>query len=124
MSSILARRIAAILGFLAVLLGAFGAHGLKAHLFNTGTTSMWEKAVLYQLAHAIVLLALSMRPRVPAGPAWCFLAGIVLFSGTLFAFAAWRIGPLMIATPFGGIAFLVGWLWLAFAREPAAQRAE
>jgi uncharacterized membrane protein YgdD (TMEM256/DUF423 family) len=108
-----ARRLAAILGFLAVVLGAFGAHALKGHLMTTGTDSMWNKAVLYQLAHTLVLLMLSQRTRVPSGPAWCFVVGILLFSGTLYAFAAWRLGWLMYFTPLGGVAFLAGWLWLA-----------
>jgi uncharacterized membrane protein YgdD (TMEM256/DUF423 family) len=77
---------------------------------------MWEKAVIYHFVHTLALLALSVRPRVPAGPAWLFTAGIVLFSGSLYAFAAWRTGFLVMLTPLGGLCFLAGWLWLAFTR--------
>jgi uncharacterized membrane protein YgdD (TMEM256/DUF423 family) len=102
---------------MAVALGAIGAHALKARLAPTGADSMWATGVLYQMIHAVVLLVLSSRPRVATGPAICFLLGILLFSFNLYAFALWRPDVLMRIVPFGGVSFLVGWLWLAFRRE-------
>src|SRR3954447_18343601 len=75
------RRLAAVLGFLAVALGAVGAHALKARLAPTGGDLLWEKGVLYHLFHALALLALSARTRIVLVPVLCFAAGIVLFSG-------------------------------------------
>ncbi|HEX5221084.1 MAG TPA: DUF423 domain-containing protein, partial [Verrucomicrobiae bacterium] len=61
MTNVLAIRIAAILGFLAVALGAFGAHGLKEVLSQNNTTAIWEKAVLYHFIHAVMLFVLALR---------------------------------------------------------------
>jgi uncharacterized membrane protein YgdD (TMEM256/DUF423 family) len=105
-----------VLGFLGVALGAFGAHAIKPHLIATGTESMWEKAVIYQFVHTLALLALSARPRVPACPAWLFTAGIILFSGSLYVFAAWRISAAVYFTPVGGVCFLAGWICLAVSK--------
>ncbi len=113
----LSRRLAAVFGFLAVVLGAFGAHGLQAMLLQSGMTRFWEKAVLYHLVHSVVLLALSARARVPAGPVWLFVAGMLLFSGSLYIYAIWMPGWLMRLTPLGGLCFLAGWLWLVVARK-------
>lgn len=105
-------RIAALAGFLAVALGAFGAHSLKNHLAQLGTTTVWEKAVLYHFIHAVMLFILAERPQLFKCAWYCFLAGIVLFSGSLYLLAVtgnhW-FGPI---TPIGGVLFLVGWAWL------------
>jgi uncharacterized membrane protein YgdD (TMEM256/DUF423 family) len=84
MNAAIALRIAAVFGFCAVALGAFGAHLLKEHLAAKGTTAIWEKAVLYHLAHAIALLVVAMRNPAPAVAAWLFVAGITIFSGSLY----------------------------------------
>lgn len=108
-----ALRIAALLGFLAVALGAFGAHALKESLARSGLTPVWEKAVLYHLAHAVVLLLLASRPPLPA-VAWAlFFAGIVIFSGSLYVLAFTGIRWLGAVTPIGGLCLLGGWLALA-----------
>ena len=110
-----ALRIAALLGFLAVALGAFGAHGLKELLARNGTIAVWEKAVLYHFIHAIMLFILAERTSANAGPWFSFLVGILLFSGSLYLLAVTNLRWLGAITPFGGISFLIGWLWLVIA---------
>ena len=114
-------RIAAGLCFLAVALGAFGAHALKATLESHGMTDVWNKAVLYHFIHAIALLALALyRGEASRGPGWLFVAGIVLFSGSLYLMAATNIRWLGAVTPLGGLCFLAGWLWLFFVAATLA----
>jgi uncharacterized membrane protein YgdD (TMEM256/DUF423 family) len=113
MTNGMATRIAATAGFLAVALGAFGAHGLKKILAQNGTAAIWETAVFYHFIHAVVLFVLAERKPLAAGPWWCFLAGIVIFSGSLYLLAATDARWLGAITPVGGISFLAGWLWLA-----------
>jgi uncharacterized membrane protein YgdD (TMEM256/DUF423 family) len=106
-------RIAAIVGFLGVALGAFGAHALKDLLARNALTGVWEKAVLYHLVHAVVLLVIASRPVVP-GIAWMlFFAGIVIFSGSLYLLAVTNLRWLGAITPLGGLCLLAGWLVLA-----------
>jgi uncharacterized membrane protein YgdD (TMEM256/DUF423 family) len=113
MTNTTATRVAATAGFLAVALGAFGAHGLKTILEQKGTASIWETAVFYHFIHAVMLFVLAERKPLSAGPWWCFLAGIVIFSGSLYMLAVTDLRWLGITTPVGGISLLVGWLWLA-----------
>ena len=113
MNNTLALRIAALLGFVAVALGAFGAHGLKEILSRNNTAAIWEKAVLYQFVHVLIMFALATRARLQAGPWFCFLTGILLFSGSLYVLALTNARWLGAITPFGGVSFLVGWVWLA-----------
>lgn len=115
MSNATATRIAAAAGFLAVALGAFGAHGLRKILTQNGTTAVWNTAALYHFIHAVMLFVLAGRKPLPSGPWWCFLAGIVMFSGSLYLLAATNAHWLGVITPVGGISFLAGWLWLAFS---------
>ena len=113
-------RIVAVLGFLAVALGAFGAHGLKDILTRNGTTAIWEKAVLYHLIHTVVLFVLAQRPAIHWGPWLSFLIGILIFSGSLYLLAFTNVRTLGAITPLGGLSFLVGWVWLVvtpFAAE-------
>lgn len=102
-------RIGAVSGFLAVALGAFGAHALKPHLIETGTLSAWETAAQYHLIHSLAaLLPWSLAGKGRAS--MTFMAGILLFSGSLYllAFTGMKwLGPI---TPLGGIAFMLGWL--------------
>ena len=101
--------LAAILGFTGVALGAFGAHGLKDVLTANGTGAIWQTAVLYQLVHAVASLwAAERRPVV----ARLWAAGIVLFSGSLYALALTNIRWLGAITPVGGVLFLIGWAML------------
>ncbi len=114
MTNATALRIAAVLGCLALALGAFGAHSLKDLLTRNQTTAIWEKAVFYHFIHAVMLFVLAWRgARIPNGPWFSFLAGIVIFSGSLYLLAATNIRWLGAITPIGGISFIVGWLWLA-----------
>jgi len=106
-------RVAAAAGFLAVALGAFGAHGLKKILAQNGTASIWETAAFYHFIHAVMLFVLAERKPPATGPWWCFLAGIVIFSGSLYLLAATNAHWLGAITPVGGISLLTGWLWLA-----------
>jgi uncharacterized membrane protein YgdD (TMEM256/DUF423 family) len=115
-------RIAAVLGFLAVALGAFGAHGLKEVLARHDTAAIWEKAVFYHFIHAVMLFILAGRARVHSGPWFCFLGGILLFSGSLYVLAVTGARWLGMITPFGGVSFLAGWLWLAIAPPPSDTR--
>jgi len=109
-------RIAAIFGFLAVALGAFGAHGLKATLEAHGTAEVWKTASLYHLAHAVVLLVVAQRTLVPRLAVWLFAAGIVVFSGTLYVLAITNLKWLGAIAPLGGLALLGGWVSLWRAR--------
>jgi uncharacterized membrane protein YgdD (TMEM256/DUF423 family) len=104
-----ASRIAAALGFLAVVLGAFGAHGLRPLLTQNDTISIWEKAVFYHFIHSVMLFLLAERKQIPAVPWWGFLTGIVIFSGSLYLLAVTNIRWLGAITPIGGVSFLIGW---------------
>jgi uncharacterized membrane protein YgdD (TMEM256/DUF423 family) len=115
MSNVAATRIAAAAGFLAVALGAFGAHGLKEILAQNGTAAIWEKAVFYHFIHAVMLFILAGRKRFVAGAWWCFLAGIVIFSGSLYLLAVTNARWLGAITPVGGASFLAGWALLFFS---------
>ena len=107
-------RIAAVTGFLAVALGAFGAHGLKDMLERQGTLAVWHTAVLYHLTHAVVLLVLATRQgRQCSGAFGFFVTGIIVFSGSLYLLAVTNLKWLGAITPLGGACLLAGWLMLA-----------
>lgn len=101
---------AAILGGIAVLTGAFGAHGLKA-VSSEHSLEIWRTAVLYQFVHALALLGLSFAPaKQPWGLSfWAWILGALLFSGSLYALALGAPSALGAITPVGGLAFCVGW---------------
>jgi len=109
-----ALRIGALLGLLAVALGAFGAHGLKDLLARQGTAAIWEKAVLYHFIHALMLFILAGRSPFHPGPWFSFLIGIVVFSGSLYLLALTNLRWLGAITPIGGLAFIAAWFLLAF----------
>ncbi len=107
---------AAVLGFLGVALGAFGAHALKERM-TTEALARFETAVRYQFYHAFALLAVSLLSRVwpelnfaPAG--WAFLSGVVVFSGTLYLIDLTGIRMFGAVTPVGGVLLLAGWVML------------
>jgi len=108
-------RIAAALCFLAVALGAFGAHSLKSTLELRGMVEVWNKAVLYHFIHAIALFVLELYGTASRGAWWLFFAGIFLFSGSLYAMALTNLRWLGAITPLGGLCFLAGWAWLIVA---------
>ena len=115
--SILLFRIAGIFSFLAVALGAFGAHALRSTLEGRGMVDVWNKAVFYQFIHAVALLVLALYGTINRGACWLLVAGILLFSGSLYLLALipqtrdW----LGAVTPLGGLCFLAGWGWLVLA---------
>ena len=108
----------AALAFLAVALGAFGAHALSTRL-PADRLAIYETAVRYQMYHALALLAAAWaceRFGAPAGAAgWAFAAGIVIFAGTLYALAFGAPRWLGAITPIGGVCFLAGWALLAWS---------
>ena len=114
-------QLGAIWGFLAVSMGAFGAHGLKERVEAMGQTANFQTAAQYQMycALAIVavgLLVLNGRTSQAATVAgWSFLVGSVLFSGSLYVLSLTGIKWLGAITPFGGVAILIGWAALAIA---------
>jgi uncharacterized membrane protein YgdD (TMEM256/DUF423 family) len=110
-----------LFGFLSVALGAFAAHGLKASL-SEYSLGIYQTAVQYQSLHAIALVTLGILAKSNSNPSpsraldytcLCWLIGILLFSGSLYALALTNIKPLGMITPFGGVAFLLGWAFLA-----------
>ena len=115
MNRIALLRIAAGFCFLAVALGAFGAHALKAALQASGMMDAWNKAVLYHLVHAVALVALALAGAGNRATYFLLAAGILLFSGSLYAMALSNIRWLGAITPLGGLCFLAGWAWLVVA---------
>ena len=111
-------RVAAALCFLAVALGAFGAHSLRSTIENHGMLDAWNKAVLYHFIHAIALFVLALFGAANRGAWWLLFAGIFLFSGSLYAMALTNLRWLGAITPLGGICFLAGWAWLFLAPRP------
>jgi uncharacterized membrane protein YgdD (TMEM256/DUF423 family) len=110
-------RLAAFLGFSGVALGAFGAHGLRERV-SPAMLEVYRTGVLYHLLHALALLGVALgarRLRRVRAIAALFTAGVVLFSGSLYAMALTGITMLGAITPLGGLAFLAGWAMLFFA---------
>lgn len=117
--------VAAVAGFLGVAIGAFGSHGLDGWLESRGLDAeliekrvgQFEIGVRYHLVHAVALLAVATLPTVSAAGrrlvATWFVAGLVLFSGSLYLLAATNTPWLGAVTPFGGLAWLAGWVTLA-----------
>ena len=111
--------VGAVAAFRAVGLGAFGAHGLRARL-SPEMLTVFETGVRYHMSHAlaIVLVALIMGRFdgwMIRAAGWAFTAGIVLFSGSLYLLAVTGVTMLGAITPIGGLAFLLGWGFLAVA---------
>ena len=115
---------AALLGAAAVVLGAFGEHAL-ATLVTASRLDTWSTAVDYHLAHAAVLLVLSLSGREITAvwhrrSSWCFLTGIALFSGSLYLLVLTDIAVLGAVTPIGGVLLIAGWLSLAIGMSQPA----
>jgi uncharacterized membrane protein YgdD (TMEM256/DUF423 family) len=108
-------RIAAALCFLAVALGAFGAHWLKPTLEANNLVDVWNKAVLYHFVHAIALFVLALVGSRNSGAWWLLFAGIIIFSGSLYTMGLTSLRWLGAVTPLGGLCFLAGWAWLVIA---------
>lgn len=112
---------ASVLLGLAVVLGAFGAHALKGRL-DAYSAGIWEKAVFYHFVHALGMLVVSILPKtgmLSPGPAsWVsalLLAGVLIFSGSLYLLALTGIRALGAITPIGGLSFIAAWFLLAWA---------
>jgi uncharacterized membrane protein YgdD (TMEM256/DUF423 family) len=107
-----------VLGFLGVTFGAFGAHALRSRL-SADMLAVFETGVRYQMYHvfAVLIVAAAIghigNARLLATAGWFFVAGIVLFSGSLYTLALTGVGMLGAVTPFGGLCFLIGWASLA-----------
>ena len=108
-----AMRIAALMGLIAVALGAMGAHLLENTLNqNPRGVALWEKAVFYHFIHAVMLFVLAMRRPLKQFSWFAFLIGIILFSGSLYIYALTSAKWLVALTPFGGVSFMAGWVCL------------
>ena len=118
MSRITRVRIAAVVVFAGIALGAFGAHALEEVLAERGREDIWETATLYHLVHGLALFVVAMAGARPLGY-WWFLLGILLFCGSLYTLALVDVPKLGIATPIGGVAFLLGWARWIFSRHTA-----
>ncbi len=112
-------RVGAVLMFLAVALGAFGAHGLRQRLAPE-MLAVFEVGVRYHVYHALALFAVAwVADRSPGGLAqasgWAFVLGTVIFSGSLYLLSVTGVRWLGAITPIGGVAFLAGWVLLLLA---------
>ncbi len=117
--------LAAISGFFAVALGAFGAHALKQRL-SAEMLAVYETAVQYHFYHTLALAAVALlaiygvQGSLLKASGWLFIVGIVLFSGSLYAMALSGVKILGAITPLGGLCFLAAWLCLAVVAIKAA----
>ena len=104
----------AILGAMAVMLGAFGVHALKSRL-GAEEFGWWQTGVQYQMWHALIVTALGLSgARWARLPACMFVVGAVVFAGTLYAMALGGPRWLGAVTPLGGLSFIAGWVLLAW----------
>ena len=104
----------AVFAFLGVAAGAFGAHALRDDL-TPESMAIYQTAVQYQVVHAVALVALASQTRVRTTvAAWLFIAGILVFSGSLYGLAVSGIRALGAITPIGGVCFLAGWAYIAW----------
>lgn len=106
-----------ISAFLSVALGAFGAHGLSGRISDKMLAN-WQTAAHYQMVHALALVALGIWTQVTPQlsttlPGWCFVAGTLIFSGSLYVMAVTGVRGLGAITPIGGVALLLGWIFFA-----------
>lgn len=114
------QRISAVTMAAGVALGAYGAHGLEA---DAKGLANWKTAVLYHLIHGIALYVLAIRPPITANqrwstaPWWCLFAGVFIFSGMLYAIVLTGVTWLGAIVPIGGLAMIIGWIWLSFTAK-------
>jgi uncharacterized membrane protein YgdD (TMEM256/DUF423 family) len=111
--------IGAVLGFVGVAAGAFGAHAIRARV-TPERLDNWKTAADYQLWHALAtvaaaVIAVRWESGAAAAAGWCFIAGVIVFSGSLYALALIDRRTLGAITPIGGVLFLVGWALLVVA---------
>lgn len=108
-------RVAGGLGALAVVLGAFGTHALPRVVTDPGLQQAWDVGARYHLVHAVAVAIVGLHPARPRWAGAFFSAGILLFSGSLYAMALTGHRWLGAITPLGGLAFIAGWIALAAA---------
>ncbi|WP_258104899.1 DUF423 domain-containing protein [Marinoscillum sp. MHG1-6] len=104
----------ATFSFLAIAIGAFGAHGLHSILVAYDRVGTFETGVLYHIMHALAILIVGLtETKKPSNyfrySAWIFSIGILMFSGSLYLLATLNLPFLGMITPIGGLAFLIGW---------------
>ena len=107
-----------IFASLSIILGAFGAHALKDQL-SAYSLAIYEKAVLYQMFHSLGILLLTAIAKNMdvldfSFSIWCFIVGIILFSGSLYILALTNVKWLGMITPIGGMLFIIGWFLVIF----------
>ncbi|MDP4115857.1 MAG: DUF423 domain-containing protein [Bacteroidota bacterium] len=103
--------ISGIMGFLAVALGAFGAHSLKS-ILSDDMLKIYQTGIMYHLIHAGILLALTLSSKDFSRSSAFILAGIILFSFSLYIYAVSGITGFAVITPFGGVSLLIGWVMI------------
>ncbi len=119
--------LAAVCGFLAVAMGAFGAHALK-EVLSPKMLAVYKTAVDYQIWHALALgiIALFQQlhsdARLLTWAGWFIFAGIVLFSGSLYLLTLLNLKWLGMITPIGGVAFLIGWILVAITAAQSSKQ--
>lgn len=106
-------KLGAISGALAVAMGAFGAHSLKNRTQDPYMIKTWDTAAQYHMAHSLALCLVTLSPRHPSIAGYFFSAGILLFSGSLYALVLSQVKALGAITPIGGMCMILGWLSLA-----------
>jgi uncharacterized membrane protein YgdD (TMEM256/DUF423 family) len=107
----------ALLAGLAVALGAFGAHGLKK-ILSDYEMGVYQTGVDYHFYHALALIGFGLFAKGQKAPnwvGWCFVFGVVVFSGSLYALALLKIPKLGMITPIGGLSFIIAWIGFALA---------
>lgn len=109
-----------ILGGTGVMIGAFGAHGLKKMLTANNQLANFETAVKYQFYHAFALIVtgliiLHLKDKMLDYAGYCFFAGTIIFSGSLYILALTGITKLGAITPIGGLLMIIGWILLVFS---------
>lgn len=108
-------RIAGVAGATGVMLGAFGAHGLKSIVTDPHLLEVWDTAARYHLVHALAIGLCAAHPGRPRAAVALFALGIALFAGSLYALALTDVRWLGAITPLGGLSFIAGWIALALA---------
>jgi len=111
--------VGAVIGAVSVMIGAFGAHGLKSFLESMGRFDTFETAVKYQFYHTFALIFIGIIMQKGSNQnfaisGWLFLAGIILFSGSLYLLCFTHSRWIGAITPFGGLALIGGWLFMAW----------
>jgi uncharacterized membrane protein YgdD (TMEM256/DUF423 family) len=113
-------RVAGVVGALGVTMGAFGAHAVK-DMVSEEALAWWRTGAQYHMIHALALGLVAVHPARPKWATVAFVAGIVLFSGSLYTMTLTELRWLGAITPFGGVCFIIGWLMLAFSPMQSSQ---